>query len=158
MPYNCLYLNKGNNSSVKGSILTKLIGYREFIVLIICTKNESNLTNRYWDMVPDRQKVWTDGRTDGRTDDAKTISLRLRWGIKKIRRNKARFHCLFAFRWIPNTKTWNTQFKIWNTQLRQKEVGKYPIAPNPYLELCQTKILTSSPIRRTTHDIIQQSQ
>ena len=33
---------------------------------IICTKNESNLTNRYWDMVPDRQKVWTDRRTDGR--------------------------------------------------------------------------------------------
>ena len=35
-------------------------------------------------MVPDRQKVWTDGRmewTDGRTDDAKTISLRLRRGI-----------------------------------------------------------------------------
>ena len=27
-------------------------------------------------MVPDRQKVWTDGRKDGRTDDAKTISLR----------------------------------------------------------------------------------
>ena len=24
---------------------------------------------------------------------------------KKIKRNKARFHCLFAFRWIPNTKT-----------------------------------------------------
>ena len=65
LPYNCLYLNKGNNSSVKGSILTKLIGYREFMVLIICTKNESNLTNRYWDMVPDRQKGWTDGRTDG---------------------------------------------------------------------------------------------
>ena len=39
------------------------------MVLIICTKNKSNLTNRYWDMVPDRQKVWTDGmdrRTDGR--------------------------------------------------------------------------------------------
>ena len=35
-------------------------------------------------MVPDRQKVRTDGRTDGmdgRTDDAKTISLRLRRGI-----------------------------------------------------------------------------
>ena len=47
LPYNCLYLNKGNNSSVKGSILTKLIGYRECMVLIICTKNESNLTNRY---------------------------------------------------------------------------------------------------------------
>ena len=31
-------------------------------------------------MVPDRQKVWTDGM-DGRTDDAKTISLRLRRGI-----------------------------------------------------------------------------
>ena len=66
MPYNCLYLNKGNNSSVKGSILTKLIGYPEFMVLIICTKNELNLINRYWDMVPDRQKVRTDGRTDGR--------------------------------------------------------------------------------------------
>ena len=54
------------------------------MVLIICTKNELNLTNRYWDMVPDRQKVWTDGRTewtDGRTDDAKTISLQLRRGI-----------------------------------------------------------------------------
>ena len=24
---------------------------------------------------------------------------------EKIKRNKARFHCLFAFRWIPNTKT-----------------------------------------------------
>ena len=36
-------------------------------------------------MVPDRQKVWMDGRTegmDGRTDDAKTISLRLCRGIK----------------------------------------------------------------------------
>ena len=35
-------------------------------------------------MVPDRQKVRTDGRTewtDGRTDNAKTISLRLRRGI-----------------------------------------------------------------------------
>ena len=47
LPYNCLYLNKGNNSSIKRSILTKLIGYQESIVLIICTKNELNLTNRY---------------------------------------------------------------------------------------------------------------
>ena len=42
-------------------------------------------------MVPDRQKVWTDGRTewtDGRTDDAKTISLRLRRGI-----TNGRMHC-----------------------------------------------------------------
>ena len=39
--------DKGNNTSVKGSILTKLIGYRESMVLVICTKNESNLTNRY---------------------------------------------------------------------------------------------------------------
>ena len=31
-------------------------------------------------MVPDRQKVWTDGR-NGRADDAKTISLRLCRGI-----------------------------------------------------------------------------
>ena len=39
------------------------------MVLIIHTKNESNLTNRYWDMVLEEQKVWTDGmdeRTDGR--------------------------------------------------------------------------------------------
>ena len=40
LPYNCLYLNKGNSSCVKGSILTKRIGYRESMVLIICTKNE----------------------------------------------------------------------------------------------------------------------
>ena len=51
-------------SSVKGSILTKVIGYMESVVLIICTKNASNLTKRYRDMVPDRQKVWMDGRTD----------------------------------------------------------------------------------------------
>ena len=40
------------------------------MVLIICTKNELNPTNRYWDMVLDR-------RMEGCTDDAKTISLRL---------------------------------------------------------------------------------
>ena len=34
-------------------------------------------------MVPDGQKVWTDGR-NGQTDDAKTISLRLRRGIISI--------------------------------------------------------------------------
>ena len=39
--------NKGKNSSVKGLILTKIIGYRESMVLIICAENESNLTNRY---------------------------------------------------------------------------------------------------------------
>ena len=38
------------------------------MVLIICTKNELNLTNRYWDIVPDRQKVRTDVQMDGRTD------------------------------------------------------------------------------------------
>ena len=44
------------------------------MVLIICTKNELNLTNRYWDMVPDKQKS-VDGRTDGMDDgqtDART--------------------------------------------------------------------------------------
>ena len=34
-------------------------------------------------MVPDRQKVWKDGWTDGRTDAAKTLSLKLRRGIKR---------------------------------------------------------------------------
>ena len=41
-------------------------------------------------MVPDRQKVRTDGRTewmDRRTDDAKTISLRIRRGIIIILRD-----------------------------------------------------------------------
>ena len=52
------------NSSVKGLILTKLAGYRESMILIFCTKNESNLINRYLNMAPDRQKVWTDGRTE----------------------------------------------------------------------------------------------
>ena len=47
LPYNCLYLNKANNSSVKGSFLTKLIRYQKSMVLIIFTKNELNLTNRY---------------------------------------------------------------------------------------------------------------
>ena len=32
------------------------------MVLIIYTKNASNLTNRHGDMVPGGQKVWTDGR------------------------------------------------------------------------------------------------
>ena len=36
------------------------------MVLIICTKNESNLTNRYWDMVTDGRTEWTDGRMHGR--------------------------------------------------------------------------------------------
>ena len=40
------------------------------MILFICTKNELNLTNRYW------RWFRTDGM-DGRTDDAKTISLRL---------------------------------------------------------------------------------
>ena len=38
------------------------------MVHIICTKNDSNMTNKYCDMVPDRHKC---GRTDGCTDDAK---------------------------------------------------------------------------------------
>ena len=46
----------GNNSSVKRSILTKLVGYRESIVLIMCTKNELNL--------PTFTEIWF--RTDKR--------------------------------------------------------------------------------------------
>ena len=48
-------------------------------------------------MVPDRQKVRTDGmdgRTDRRMDDAKTISLRLRRGIK--------INTQLAFVYYPN--------------------------------------------------------
>ena len=35
-----------------------------------------------------------------------------------------------------DTQYKNFKYPIWNTQLSQKEVGKYPIASNPYLELC----------------------
>ena len=38
------------------------------MVPVIFIKNDSNLTNRYCDMVPDRQKVWTGGRMEGQTD------------------------------------------------------------------------------------------
>ena len=37
--YNCLYSNKGNTSNVMILILTKLIGFRDSMVLIIHTKN-----------------------------------------------------------------------------------------------------------------------
>ena len=40
-------LNSDQHLLPKGSILTKLIEYQEYMVLIICTKNELNLTNRY---------------------------------------------------------------------------------------------------------------
>ena len=39
------------------------------MVLIISTKNESNLTNRYWDMNPDGRTDGMDGRTDGRSQN-----------------------------------------------------------------------------------------
>ena len=40
------------------------------MVLIICTKNKSNLTNRHWDMVPDGQKVdGMDGRRQNYISD-----------------------------------------------------------------------------------------
>ena len=82
MPIIAYTKNKGNDSNVKGSILTKLIEYREFMVLIICTKNESNLTigAEIW-FRTDKKCGRTDGRTDRRMDDAKTISLRLRQGM-----------------------------------------------------------------------------
>ena len=60
------------------------MGYREYMVLIICTKNESNLIGTEIWFRTDKKCGRTDGRngrTDGRTDDAKTISLRLRRGI-----------------------------------------------------------------------------
>ena len=48
---------------LRGWFWPNLMDVWESMVLIICTKNESNLTNRYWDMAPDGQ---TDGRTHGR--------------------------------------------------------------------------------------------
>ena len=53
---------------------------------------------------------------------------------------------LICFQMDTQYKNWNTQFKIWNTQLSQKEVGKYPIASNPYLELCQTDPFNGKPL------------
>ena len=37
-----LYISKGNNSSVKGSLLTRLIEYLESMILIIYTKRWMN--------------------------------------------------------------------------------------------------------------------
>ena len=49
-------------------------------------------------------------------------------------------------------KSLNTQFKIWNTQISQKEVGKYPIASNPYLELwCLLRCLPIEEQLQTDH-------
>ena len=78
---------------------------------------------------------WTDGRRQNYIPPTSSGDKKL--GEKLV---QARYHCLFAFRWIPNTKIWNTQFKIWNTQ-SQKEVGKYPIASNPYLELWSKHVI-----------------
>ena len=51
------------------------------MVLIICTKNDLNLTNRYCDMVPDRQKVRTDGQ-NGRMDGRHQNYIPLTWNVK----------------------------------------------------------------------------
>ena len=62
------YSNKSNNSSVNESILTKLMWYRLSMVLVIHSKNATNLTSRCWDMILDGRKVrQTDELTDGRT-------------------------------------------------------------------------------------------
>ena len=41
---------------------------------------------------------------------------------------------LFAFRWIPNTK-----LEIPNLKFEIPNQVKYPIASNPYLELCENQ-------------------
>ena len=51
-----------------------LIGYHLSMVLIIYTKNASNLTNRYLDMVPDGRidgMDEQDGRTHGRRQNVR---------------------------------------------------------------------------------------
>ena len=52
-------------------------------------------------MVPDRQKVRTDGM-DGRTVDAKTISLRLRGGIIFSVRLKKKINKCFSGHFLKN--------------------------------------------------------
>ena len=55
--YNSFIAQKANIIAyTKTRAITKSIGYRDSMVLVIHTQNESNLTNRYWDMVPDGQK------------------------------------------------------------------------------------------------------
>ena len=56
--------------------------------------------------------------------------------------NRASMWECTIFKWIPNTKLeipnskwYQYPFKFWDTQLSLKEVGKYPIATNPYLGL-----------------------
>ena len=66
-------------------------------------------------MVPNGQKVWTDGR-NGRTDDAKTISLRLGQGIKSLPQ-KICMETIFRTGWDKHMKQdvhtgWNVWSKV----------------------------------------------
>ena len=109
MPYNCLYQNKGNNSSVKGSILTKLMGYRESMVLIFVPR-----MNQTW---PIGTEIWfwtdkkcgRDGWTDGRMDGAKTIPPTL-LGDKKVLMTNA---SLMKVKSIAECSPWSILQYFW---------------------------------------------
>ena len=93
-------------------------------------------------MVPDRQKVRTDGRTEGRmdrldgrtdrrTDDAKTISLRLRRGIKKALKNDqltGHFQRFFFFFFCPlDPKSEKKSRKSTNKKILALEILLQPL-------------------------------
>ena len=83
------------------------------MVHIICTKNDSNLSYKYWDMVPDGQKVRTDGQ-NGRTDSRTT---------QKYIQRQYWFKKTLIQQFIENQNNWiimlyviayNKMFIIWN--------------------------------------------
>ena len=50
---------------------------------------------------------------------------------------QARFHCLFAFRWIPNTKLEIPYLNL-KYPIKPKRGGYIPNSFHPYLELCHS--------------------
>ena len=67
------------------------------MVLIICTKNELNLTNRYWDMVPDGRTDGTDGRPQNyipptSSGDKNTTQQPLKWKWAGPIAKRGKFH------------------------------------------------------------------
>ena len=84
-------------------------------------------------MVPDRQKVWTDGM-DGRTDNAKTISPQLRRGIIKnisdlveIAHMKIGSMGYIAY---PDQMAWSERQNFWRQTFKLRGIGHCLFTPN----------------------------
>ena len=105
-------------------------------------------------MVPDRQKVWSEGRTEW-TDDAKTISLRLQWGIIIRNVNKLELchlcaACLIIRIYIPIKVHPNTLNCFGVMEYIQKFVGKKN-KKNTYLKKGIFHQKIGNQLKRTWH-------